>query len=214
MVREKDSKKKNELETYNNVTNGGEFGIEMTMPYVARVTIEGSSPILLHGWDSDAVNEKDKAAKGSKIKKTDNVESYVYRTDNGEIGAPGTYIKGAIVGGAKYQQDPRSSRKSAQDLFKAGVIPLTEIASFGTKDWDYIDRRRVVIKMAAITRERPAFKTGWRLNYDLQVLVPEYITPQLLYRVLSDAGRLVGMADHRPTFGRFNIVAFDVLEND
>ena len=214
MVREKDSKKKNELETYNNVTNGGEFGIEMTMPYVARVTIEGSSAILLHGWDSDAVNEKDKAAKGSKIKKTDNVESYVYRTDNGEIGAPGTYIKGAIVGGAKYQQDPRSSRKSAQDLFKAGVIPLTEIASFGSKDWDYIDRRRVVIKMAAITRERPAFKTGWRLNYDLQVLVPEYITPQLLYRVLSDAGRLVGMADHRPTFGRFNIVAFDVLEND
>ena len=214
MVREKDSKKKNELETYNNVTNGGEFGIEMTMPYVARVTIEGSSAILLHGWDSDAVNEKDKAAKGSKIKKTDNVESYVYRTDNGEIGAPGTYIKGAIVGGAKYQQDPRSSRKSAQDLFKAGVIPLTEIASFGSKDWDYIDRRRVVIKMAAITRERPAFKTGWRLNYDLQVLVPEYITPQLLYRVLSDAGKLVGIADHRPTYGRFNIVAFDVQEND
>ena len=214
MVREKDSKKKNELETYNNVTNGGEFGIEMTMPYVARVTIEGSSAILLHGWDSDAVNEKDKAAKGSKIKKTDNVESYVYRTDNGEIGAPGTYIKGAIVGGAKYQQDPRSSRKSAQDLFKAGVIPLTEIASFGSKDWDYVDRRRVVIKMAAITRARPAFKTGWRLNYDLQVLVPEYITPQLLYRVLSDAGRLVGIADHRPTFGRFNIIAFDVQEND
>ena len=214
MVREKDSKKKNELETYNNVTNGGEFGIEMTMPYAVNVTIEGDSPIFLHGWNSDAVDEKAQAKTGSKVKKTDNLESYVYRTDNGEIGLPGTYIKGAIVGGAKYQQDPRSSRKSAQDLFKAGVVPLTEIASFGTKDWDYVDRRRVVIKMAAITRERPAFKTGWRLNYDLQVLVPEYITPQLLYRVLSDAGSLVGIADHRPTNGRFNIISFDVQEND
>lgn len=196
------------------VGNGAEPDIDNSVPYIAEVTIEGNAPIFCHRWDSEAVEEKSKAAKGSKTKKSDNVESYVYRTEEGEIGIPGAYICGAIATAAKSQQDPRSPRKSALDLFKAGVISLTECASLGSKEWDYIDRRRVRVQQAAITRERPAFRTGWKLTYHLQVLLPEYISPQFLYQVIVDAGRFVGIADFRPTMGRFMVTHFEVLNQD
>src|SRR5262245_49936512 len=107
--------------TLSPVSNNGAAAIDLSAPYTARVTIQGTAPILLHAWNTEAVEEKGKAAKGSKAKKTDDVESYVYRCPNGNIGVPGAYLRGAIVAAAKYRQDPRSPRKSAQDLFKAGV---------------------------------------------------------------------------------------------
>ena len=196
------------------VGNGAEPDIDNIAPYVVEVTLQGNAPLLCHRWDSDAVDEKAKAAKGSKTKKSDNVESYVYRTDDGEIGIPGSYICGAIATAAKSQQDPRSPRKSALDLLKAGVISLTECASLGAKEWDYLDRRRVRVQQAAITRERPAFRPGWKLTYPLQVLLPEYISPTFLHQLVVDAGRFVGIADHRPTMGRFQVTHFEVLQED
>jgi hypothetical protein len=53
-------------------------------------------------------------------------------------------------------------------------------------------------------------KVGWRAQFDLQVLTPEYIDQSLLHDVVSTAGRLIGLGDFRPTYGRFNIVGFDV----
>ena len=152
------------------------------------------------------------AAKNSKAKKSDNVESYVYRTQDGEIAIPGTYLKGTIAGpngAAKFLQDPRSPRKSALDLFKAGVIVTTEYASLGTLDWDYLDRRRVLVQRAAITRERPAMLAGWEAAFEVMVQTPEYISRDMLHAVISNAGRLVGVGDFRPTYGRFSVIKFE-----
>jgi hypothetical protein len=77
--------------------------------------------------------------------------------------------------------------------------------------WDYLDERRVTVQRAGITRVRPAFLPGWRATVCLQVLTPEYIAPGLLHDVLTAAGRLVGVADFRPTFGRFRVARFEVL---
>lgn len=193
-------------------------------PYIAHVTVEGVSAILFHRWSNEAVAAKGAAAKGSKAKKTDDVESYVYRTVDGLIGIPGTYLVGSLIdpknGAAKYRQDPRSPRKSALDLFKAGVVTLTDLAPIThrndegeyvpTSNWDYLDERRVTVQRAGITRSRPAFHAGWRAAFDLSCLTPEYIPPSILLEVLTQAGRLVGMADFRPTFGRFAVVSFDI----
>jgi hypothetical protein len=185
----------------------------MQAPYCVEVTIQGNAPLLLHRYDSDVVDAKSKAPKGSKIKKTDNLESCVYRTEDGEIGIPGTYLAAAICIAAKSQQDPRSPRKSAMDLFKAAVIPLTEIATLGAKDWDLVDRRPVIVNRARITRERPCFRPGWRATFLFQILSPEYIVPDMLYQCIYDAGKLIGIGDFRPTFGRFQPVHFEVLED-
>lgn len=190
------------------VSNDGEADIAAGEPYTVRITIRGSAPILFHRWSNEAVAEKAAAAKGSKAKKSDNLESYVYRCDNGNLGLPGEYIRQSIIGAARFRQDPRSPRKSAIDLFKAGVVSLTELADLDVAEADYIDRRRVLVQRNAITRERPALKEGWQATVELMVLLPEYIDKTLLLDVLTNAGRLIGVGDFRPTYGRFGVVSF------
>lgn len=196
-----------------NITNGGEQDIQFTMPYTAEVNIVGVADMLLHRWNCEAVAEKASAAKGSKAKKTDNIESFVYRNDDNEICIPGEYLRGAIIAAAKFRQDPRSPRKSAMDLFKAAVVSMTPLASLGKTEWDYEDSRRVTIQRAGITRIRPAFKAGWTATFQIMVTLPEYVGPQILNEVIQQAGRLIGLADFRPTFGRFNVTKFEVIED-
>jgi hypothetical protein len=111
----------------------------------------------------------------------------------------------------KFKQDPRSPRKSAMDLFKAGVCTIGELCSLGAKEPDYLDQRRVVIQRNGITRVRPAMLAGWKCSVSLQVLLPEYIDHQMLHETLSYAGRIVGVGDFRPSFGRFAVTAFNVI---
>ncbi len=209
------------LETLNGISNDGQKTIDTGKPYTVNVTIRGVAPILFHSWSVESVKAKGEAKKGSEAKKTDDIESYVYRDASGFICMPGTYILGSMTdkknGAAKYRQDPRSPRKSALDLYKAGVVSLTNLApvlpaSTGkpTKDWDYLDRRRVVIQQNAITRTRPAFLEGWTATFQLLCITPEYISPADLHACLNDAGRLVGVADFRPSFGRYQIDSFDI----
>jgi hypothetical protein len=190
------------------VSNGGAADIALIQPYAVKCEIEGTAPLLFHAWNVEAVKEKAGAAKGSKGKKEDNVESYVYRNDANEICLPGEYFRQSIIHAAKYVQDPRSPRKSAMDLFKAGLLVLTEFASLGKESWDYLDQRRVVIQRNGVNRTRPAMHKGWRAGFELQVILPEYITREILGAAVSNAGRLVGVGDFRPTYGRFQIVEF------
>lgn len=191
-------------------TNGAATTIESGVPYVAKVKIVGTADILFHRWNCEAVEAKSKAAKGSKAKKSDDIESYVYRDSLGSLCIPGEYLRGAIIGAAKYKQDPRSPRKSAQDLFKAGVISLTPLATLGKMEWDYEHSCRVTIQRNGVTRTRPAIKTGWEAEFDILVQLPEYIPQEMLLNVLNDAGRLIGVADFRPTYGRFQVSGFEI----
>lgn len=195
-------------------TNGAKTCIETEVPYVAEITIQGAADFLFHRWNSDAVDAKSSAKKGSAAKRTDDLESYVYRNNKGDLAIPGEYLRMAIIGAAKFRQDPRSPRKSAMDLFKAGVVSVTPLASLGLKDWDYEDRRRVVIQRSAITRTRPAMKSGWIVKIQLQINLAEYISPTLLNEVIAQAGKLIGIGDFRPTFGRFQVVKFEIIDLD
>lgn len=195
-------------------SNGGLEAIATEIPYVAEVKIQGVADLLFHKWDCAAVAEKAAAKKGSKSKKEDNLESYVYRLDNGQLALPGEYLRMSIIGAAKYRQDPRSPRKSAMDIFKAGLVSLTPLASLGTKAWDYEDKRRVTIQRNAITRVRPAMKAGWSATIQLMCNLPEYISASFLNEVIQQAGKLIGVGDFRPTFGRFQVVQFKLLDLD
>ena len=204
------------------VSNAGEKTIALDRPYRVAVTITGDAALLFHRWQSDAVDAKARAAKGSAARKSDNVESYVWRDIEGFICLPGEYLRGSLIdpknGAAKYRQDPRSPRKSALDLFKAGVISITDLAPIfnvngeKAKEWDYLDRRRVTVQRAGITRERRAYLAGWSATICLLVTTPQYIDPIILRQTLAEAGRLVGVGDFRPSFGRFSVTNFELLD--
>ena len=55
-------------------------------------------------------------------------------------------------------------------------------------------------------------RLGWKVEVELMVHLPEYIPPVLLRQVLDDAGRLIGVGDFRPTFGRFAVSNWDVQD--
>lgn len=189
------------------ITNGARDVIEAGLPYRMTVGIVGTAPLLMHAWNIQAVDEKAKAAKGSKAKKTDDIESYVYRDEDGHVGVPGMNFAASIQMAGKFMQDPRSPRKSAFDLCKAGVVPLTPVAPFQplAVTWDYEHAARVTVQRAGITRIRPAMREGWRLRFDLLVTTPEYLSPGVMAALVGNAGRLIGICDFRPTYGRFAV---------
>lgn len=194
--------------------NGAQETIESEIPYIVEVVVKGTADLLFHRWDCESVAEKSAAKKGSKAKREDNLESYVYRNSDGFLCLPGEYLRMSMIGAAKYRQDPRSPRKSMMDLAKAAIISLTPMASLKVKSWDYEDRRRVCIQRNAITRVRPAMKAGWCATIQLQCNLPEYIAPSLLNEVIQQAGKLIGVGDFRPTYGRFQVVGFKTIDLD
>lgn len=198
---------KPKLEALHPVTNDAATTIAFEEPYAVAFEIEGTAPLIFHRWSCEDVAEKSAARKNSKAKKTDNIESYVYRNGLGQICLPGEYVRQSMINAAKFKQDPRSPRKSAMDLFKAAIVADDELAPLngGTEKWDYVDQRRMVVQRASITRMRPAFVKGWTAMFQFSVLTPEYIDPQLFNEVLVLTGRLIGTADGRPTYGRFQV---------
>lgn len=196
-------------------TNGAQEQIKSEYPYVIHATIEGSTDLLFHGWNCEAVEEKGKAKKGSEAKKSDNLESYVRRNEEGIICLPSEYVRMSIIAAAKFRQDPRSPRKCAMDLYKAAIVCLEPLCPFYNaakelpKIWDYEDRRRVQVQRNGITRVRPAFRAGWSVAVDLMCILPEYIGSGEIHDVLAMAGRVVGVGDFRPTYGRFRVAKFE-----
>ena len=200
------------LEVLDQVSNGAKDTIEMTRPFKVSITVQGVAPILLHGWNIEAVEAKGTAAKGSKAKKTDDLESYVYRCPNGNIGLMGDSLRAAMAEAGRYKQDPRSPRKSAKDLVKAALIPLNPYADTGLKEWDYVARHRVVVQRNAITRSRPALNIGWTADFEMLVNLPQYLTVPFMQDLLRDAGVLCGLGDYRPTYGRFSVISFETSD--
>ncbi len=208
------SGRKSGLET----TNDAAAQVQMSEPFICEVTIEGNSANIFHRWSVESVEAKGAAAKGSRAKKTDDVDSYVFKDSAGFICIPGEYLRQSIIHAAKYRQDPRSPRKSMMDLAKAAIFSLDELSPIvnatgqKAKEWDYIDRRRVMVQRNGITRCRPAFLSGWKATFALQVVLPEYVEPQALNELIQLAGKIIGLADGRPSYGRFLVTNFHVVK--
>lgn len=190
---------------------------QYSQPYSVQLVIVGTEDILFHRYDVEQVEAQSKAAKGSKEKKTDNVESYVHRTAKGYIGIPGLNFKACLADAAKFFQDPRSPRKSARDMVRAALkVPgeafFRNAKGKPAKEWDYLDKRRVTVQRNAISRSRPALTQGWKIELQINVVDPEYITSEWLSELIVRAGRSVGLCDYRPDFGTFRVETFKVIE--
>lgn len=182
---------------------------DLKMPYYVLVGIEGIVPIFFHRWSTEEVDLKSNALKNSRVKKTDNLESYVYRCENGNLAIPGLYLQSSAVAASKSFPDPRSPRKSCRDLVNASLRRITENADTGFATWQYEDRRRVIIQRSAITRTRPALKEGWKAHFIFTITQPELVPPDMAYKIFDHAGKFVGIGDFRPTYGLFNVIRFD-----
>lgn len=202
--------KNGEADVIDPVSNGAAALIEMEREYIATVKIVGTAKLLLHGWNIESIEEKANSKKNSVKKKTDDIESYLYRNEKNQIIMYTKNFCASIRTAGKKFQDPTSPRKSMYDLLKAIVQPYDEysLINGGAKTYEYIDRQRVVIQRAGITRSRPAFYEGWEMEFRILISEPEYLSPDKLHEIITRAGRLEGIGDFRPSYGRYRIDNF------
>jgi hypothetical protein len=187
------------------------------------------SPILLHnGQLSNPLNEFSKAMKEvtAKKKKTDGDHKLLsdlewlgslYVTDQvlfevkgyevvivggGKLCIPGENLEGMLISAAKKQKEGVA--------FKSGILvdgdfPLSyngpkSIAELFQKP-GFRDIRRVKVGQAAIMRTRPIVR-DWSAEVTVQYL-PDIVNRKTVIKAMEDAGKVIGLGDYRPKFGRF-----------
>jgi len=179
------------------------YGKELIMSYSVDVKIEGTSPLLQHRFDVENKERKSKRKAGS-VDYSDEVEKAIYRDEAGQIYQPASHIEGALMKAAVNFQISGKGKKTYKDLIKMVIVEPFAIPHL--QDKFKVDRHAVVVNRARIIRCRPRFDQ-WSLKFTM--LVQEDQLPiEVLQEILEYAGRLVGIGDWRPRFGRFRIVEF------
>src|SRR5580658_8366049 len=112
------------------VSSGAEWGMSLEQPYIAVIQLTGTSPLLMHNWNIEEIESKQKSKKGSTERKTDNIESFAYRDENGNVGVPSKCLIAALADAGRYIPDPRSPRKSCRDLVKGGIQSVGVVSPF------------------------------------------------------------------------------------
>lgn len=72
----------------------------------------------------------------------------------------------------------------------------------------FVDRRPCGVQRARVMRVRARFNV-WSLRFTLMV-DPQVIGPDRVRKALDGAGQKVGLLDHRPRYGRFEVEKFEV----
>lgn len=182
-----------------------------------KLKITGSSPLLMH---SDRFsNPLDPATKKhkeltSKRKKTDEDHEAIARSEyvgslyiEDGIGPfiPAMNIDAAFVEAAKMNKLGKHAKRAMMIL--EDKVPLRyegprKAAELAT-DPRFIDARSVRVSMARLTRYRPRFN-DWSLTCTL-AFDSDQINANEVRQIVENAGKLVGLGDFRPRFGRFSV---------
>ncbi|HEX2578660.1 MAG TPA: hypothetical protein VHK88_20115 [Aquihabitans sp.] len=182
-----------------------------------RISIEGTAPLLCHNIQlADPLNPIAKAMKAisAKRKKTEDDHEQLARLEfeGGLYLAPGVgpYVPGvniekSIVEGARIT---KQGKQVERGLFVTdNEVPLLYQGPRAVEDlWADVNFRSsmaVKVGQARVMRTRPIFRS-WALDVDAEV-DPALLDMANLSAICEDAGRMVGIGDYRPRFGRFDV---------
>ncbi len=184
-----------------------------------EVTINGTAPILLHnGQLDDPLNAHTKALKevSSKRKKTNEDHAEMSRLEwigslyvdgDGYVAIPDSVIESSVIGGAK--------KSELGTAFKSAVFckDTSYRLEYGGRrkalelwgDEKFRDVRGVRVGQSRVMRTRPRFDQ-WSLSFTM-LFDDEQVNKSDVVKAIEDAGRMVGIGDFRPKFGRFEVAA-------
>jgi len=190
--------------------------------YQVKTIVEGTSPLLQHRFpmpDYADFGKGGSKSTGAKDYREEWRQSlYVV---NGQVYQPANHFELSMTKAATNFKVTGKRGKTYKDLVAANVFIDPEKILFGIpepKELDtdpdkelYLDMRPVVIQRARVVRLRPCFKSGWKLEFTINVIDDE-LPSGILQDVLVLAGKTVGVGDYRPKFGRFSVMHFEVLD--
>ena len=181
--------------------------------------IVGESPLLMHnGAMANPLNPLAKQMKEitGLRKKTDEhhielqrleFRASLYLNEKGQVIIPSANIEGTIIGGAK-KSKLGTSFKSAVMVLEDPVLEYGEqltVDELWAKHETYAFVTPVIVNNSRVMRTRPRF-INWALEFSC-AYDDEQINREQLTKALRDAGKLVGLCDYRPKFGRFSVVS-------
>jgi hypothetical protein len=178
----------------------------------AVVTIEGTSPILLHSPSG----MQGRAKAGKKVIPTPEEEAAKarYLIPGTQMLAFPTYnfTQSILIAG----RSVKVGKKYIGAYLAGCVTPAEEFASFETEKYE-IDIRRAVIQRQGVMRARPRLN-NWALTFKLNLDVENFLdgfTAEDLQPIIEEAGSRVGIGDFRPAkggpFGRFKLISFNLI---
>ena len=177
------------------------------------VTIEGTTPILMNKYNIEAELERQK---GRRITKTydpkEEAENSAYWGTGKKkvLIIPSVVLYASILNASSFHKIGRRSAKS----ILAGSIRIEPMeVSLGTKKYE-IDTRPVVIQRNRVLRSRASL-IKWKATFEIIYNEQLIADPEIVHKVLKEAGERVGIFDFRPAkggmFGCFEITKFQTL---
>lgn len=169
-----------------------------------KVKIKGISDYLQHKRPFEEDNSRQKSGEIDYSKEALNS---LYFDD--EIGCyiPSKQLRASLVKSAVNFKVKGRMGKTYKDMINATIEVEPDKVPLGKKTFDYAHQEFVKIQRNQILRNRPAFKKGWEVEFNLLVL-DDQMPKDVLKEILVFAGRFVGIGDWRPHFGRFEVIKF------
>jgi hypothetical protein len=192
-----------------------------------RFTIKGVVPTIMHnGQTSDPLNRYAKEMKKLTSKKIKTDEDHLavakvewfaalYVDDKNRPCWPGENIESMIVAAARKN---KLGIQAKSGIIVDGNTPIDyEGPKNAEKLWSYksfdknpfISRVPVVVNRSRVMRTRPIF-TDWSLTFTVHYL-PTMLTEDQVIEFMEIAGTTIGLSDWRPKYGRFHVMAKDIL---
>lgn len=184
---------------------------------IITLKITGASPLLMHSdLLANPLHPDTKAHKAltAKRKKTDEDHEAIahsefisgcYWNEHDGFHVPGQNFDAAFLAGAKLSK--------MGTHWKRGAVVVTDQAKLlfdGPKtpealwnDRRFVDCRGVKVGTAKVMRYRAIFME-WATTVDV-ALNPEVLDVSEAKKAIMDAGRLIGVCEYRPRFGRFEV---------
>lgn len=189
--------------------------------YLVNCKVKGIAPLMQHRFPMPDFSDMGKGGKKQTGEKdyTQEWKNYLYVNSSGEVYQPSIHFEAAMTKAAANFKITGRKGKTYRDLFSGNIFVSPDEILHGVEAPDsldtdgdkrlYLDMRPAVVQRSRIVRIRPTFKPGWELEFSIQV-IDDQIPDNVLLDVLTLAGRTLGVGDHRPKFGRFQVVHFEV----
>ena len=179
-----------------------------------QITIQGTTPLLLHRFTDEAqmiatAGSRPSIANDAKSPQ-EQAEESLYLDENGVSGIPGPNVMRCLIDAGKYLKVGRTKATTQKSSLIPAAISIEELflPISSTSDWK-VDTRPVRIPTTGgrISRHRPCYD-DWGLSFHLQ-LDESVLTAKMLREILDLAGSRIGLGDFRPDckgpFGKFKV---------
>lgn len=181
-----------------------------------KVVIEGIVPLLQAKHPTPSEEKKileRKSSARAKVKDLtdkEQFEMHAYKNKAGKFYQPSEMIEACMTKAAvNFKME---GKKSYKDVIKGGiVVDPSEIVHKNQKP--VMDARwgRNKNTGGAVWVVRPRFDK-WSLEFEIDLLQDERVSPENLRAILDYAGLYVGIGAWRPKFGRFKVLKFNEVK--